>query len=198
MQDRGLRAAQVGQQQHRAPKRQHTAADQRVDPGQGDQAARSRDDQEDGERHPRIAEEHADQLGRDLFQQVHRIASMAGLRASAEPANPAARKIAAKTNSARSCPGQSIPKPSPVQNTPKADSITPTPNFKVFSGTRESGRWTIAPTRRTSAHASSAPRLAGSNRPPPAPTAITINTTSRPSSRTPFNAVMPAIQSSRA
>src|SRR6266566_8303005 len=198
MQDRALRPAHIRDQQHGTTKRQDTPANQRVEAGQADQCARSRNDQEHGKRHPRIAKKHADQLGRDVFQQVHRTTSMAGLRASVEPTNPAARKIAAKTNSARSCPGQSSPNPSPVQNTPKADSITPTPNFRMFSGTRDSGRWTIAPISRTSAHAKSAPRLAGSNRPPPAPTAMTINTTSRPSSRTPFKAVMPAIQSSRA
>jgi hypothetical protein len=33
-----------------------------------------------------------------------------------------------------------VSRPSPVQNTPKADSMTPTPNFRMFSGTLAIGR----------------------------------------------------------
>ena len=50
---------------------------------------------------------------------------------------------------AASRPGQVTPAPSPLQKMPKAVSITPTPNFSVFSGTRESGACTTMPASST-------------------------------------------------
>ncbi len=47
--------------------------------------------------------------------------------------------------------------PSPVQNTPKAESIMPTPNFRVFSGTRASGPVYDDPSSTTARQAASAP-----------------------------------------
>src|SRR5262245_49198158 len=79
---------------------------------------------------------------------------------------------------ARSSPGHGTPSPSPVQKTPKAESMTPTANLSVFSGTRSSGRCSAKPNVATTKQAASAPRLAAPTRPRPAPTAITINTTS--------------------
>src|SRR5436190_1756463 len=176
---------QIGDQQEGTAKRQNRATQERVEARQLDEDRRDPDQQQYRKGHLRVAEEHADQLRRELFQQSHCAISIVGLRMSALPASPAPRKMAAKTSSARSCPGQSRPNPSPVQKTPNAESMTPTANFNVFSGTRDSGRCTRLPTKRTRAQAKSAPRLAGSSSPPPAPTAMTINTTSRPSSSTP-------------
>src|SRR5438309_1543538 len=93
---------------------------------------------------------------------------------------------AASAGSARSPPGHGTPRPSPLQNTPKADSNIPTASFRVFSGTRTSGRCTAKPIATTSAQAASAPRLAARRSPCPVPTASTMNTTSRPSRSTPL------------
>src|SRR4029077_7504720 len=130
----------IGDQHRRAAKRQNGSANQRIETAQLDQRPGDRDQQQQGERQPGIAEEHADQLGGDFLQQGHRATSIAVPRAIAVPASPAPRKIATNSSSARSCPGRPSPSPSPVQNTPNADSMTPTPNFRVFSGTRDSGR----------------------------------------------------------
>ena len=46
-------------------------------------------------------------------------------------------------------PGQSTPRPSPAQNVPNEQSIPPTRNFSVFSGTRDSGWRTATPTPAT-------------------------------------------------
>src|SRR6266699_1592792 len=51
----------------------------------------------------------------------------------------------ASAGSARSPPGHGTPRPSPLQNTPKADSRIPPLSFSVFSGTRTSGRCTAKP-----------------------------------------------------
>src|SRR5205823_4980347 len=59
--------------------------------------------------------------------------------------------------SATSAPGQVMPAPSALQKIPNAVSITPTPNFSVFSGTRVRGAWTITPATRTTTSAATAP-----------------------------------------
>src|SRR6516164_3054695 len=48
------------------------------------------------------------------------------------------RNKAAKTGIAKSSPGHGTLSPSPIQNTPNAESTTPTANLSVFSGTRVS------------------------------------------------------------
>ena len=112
-------------------------------------------------------------------------------RSRSDPHQGTARRTRVMPSPARA---RRCPSPSPVQNTPKADNMTPTPNLRVFSGTRDSGRWTTAPAASTSAQAASAPRLAGINSPRPTPTAMTMKTTSTPSSSTALRAVMPAAQ----
>src|SRR5262245_16093430 len=136
----------------------------------------------------------AQQSATDCDHCSHRANSRTGRLSAAAVIMPTARKIRANTTMARSSPGQPMPNPSPVQYTPNADNITPTPNFKIFSGTRASGRWTMIPASTTSAQAASAPRLAGQSKPRPAPTAMTMKTTSRPSSTTALKAAMPAIK----
>src|SRR5262249_35552482 len=53
-----------------------------------------------------------------------------------------AANTATRTSRDASPPGHATPAPSPLQNTPNDVSMTPTPNFNEFSGTRESGAWT--------------------------------------------------------
>src|SRR6266571_2987494 len=121
--------------------------------------------------------------------------------ASATHARMPRAKPASSTNSAampriaRSSPGQWSPRPSPTQNAPNAERSTPTANLSVFSGILASGRCTAQPAIATSAQAASAPRLAGTSKPPTAPTASTMKTTSSPSSTTALNAVTTAIAS---
>src|SRR6266516_3818472 len=50
------------------------------------------------------------------------------------------------TSRATSFPGQDAPAPSAPQKTPKDVSMTPTANFMLFSGTRDSGACTATPT----------------------------------------------------
>src|SRR5882757_8269988 len=130
------------------------------------------------------------QPGQFAQQHHHDSTSAFGRRASTTAAALTARNIAANPMIAKSAPGQATPSPSPVQNTPNADSMTPTANLSVFSGTRASGRCTTRPTTATPRHAASAPALAGTSIPRPAPTAITMNTTSSPSSSTALNVVI--------
>src|SRR5439155_15039952 len=61
------------------------------------------------------------------------------------------------TRIAASPPGQRTPDPSAAQNVPKVVSITPTPNFIVFSGTRLSGARTMSPPAPTMSTAAPAP-----------------------------------------
>src|SRR6185295_14811506 len=60
------------------------------------------------------------------------------------------------TKSATSPPGQSAPAPSVLQNTPNAVSSTPTTNFTVFSGTRDSGARSSTPVIATAVVAATA------------------------------------------
>src|SRR5579859_697991 len=95
----------------------------------------------------------------------------------------------------QSSPGQARPSPSPVQNSPNDRIMVPTANLRVFSGTRASGRRSARPSASTTRNAATAPSVAGTKRPPAAPTAMTMKTTSRPSSSTALNAVISAAKS---
>src|ERR1700730_17574541 len=188
------RATDALNQQNQAPEKQQRTPDEWGYARKIDQRSSHGNELEHRQGQPLLGDEHADQFGGDLFEYLDHAKPTASFRARVEAKRPAPRNKTANKSSAKSCPGQAMPSPSPVQNTPKADNITPTPNLRVFSGTRDSGRWTIAPTARTRAQAASAPRLAGTSKPRPAPTAITMKTTSRPSSKTALNAVTPAAQ----
>src|SRR5712692_2134146 len=139
------------------------------------------DNDADGQREQAIVNEQTRQLTENVDESLHEIACTAGERTSLTAATATMRNSAANPRIARSSPSQGTPRPSPVQNTPNADSMTPTVNLSVFSGTRASGRRKARPTAATSAQAASAPMLAGTRRPRPAPTAMTTNTTSSPS-----------------
>src|SRR5437588_2133883 len=100
--------------------------------------------------------------------------------------------MAARTRRKTSDSGHSTPNPSPNQKVPKVVSMMPTMNFSVFSGTFASGTRTSAPTRMTSRPAARAPSAAEAM---PleretalvaalSPKVITMNATSRPSSKT--------------
>src|SRR4051812_5494895 len=66
-------------------------------------------------------------------------------RATRTRTNATPTTNAISPSSDASAPGQLMPAPSALQKMPKAVSITPTPNFNVFSGTRVSGACTIVP-----------------------------------------------------
>src|SRR6266581_4483642 len=147
---------------------------------------------EEDRRAPGIAEgqlAHDERGRRDPFHSAlpPRASGAARREIRTTAAAAAARKSAAIPAIARSSPGQWNPRPSPTQNAPNAESSTPTANLSVFSGIFASGRCTAQPTTTTSAQAASAPRLAGTSRPPAAPTASTMKTTSSPSSTTALN-----------
>src|SRR5258706_5276616 len=185
-------------QQHDTTEKEEGAADQRPHgPGSCEQPGQRHDGQ-NADRQPGIADEHLEQPAGDLAQDIHGVITPLGCRPRAAVPNPTSRNAAAKTGIIRSAPGHAIPRPSPVQKTPNAQRITPTANLSVFSGTRASGRRTIAPIARTTTQAASAPSDAGTSRPRPEPTAITMNTTSRPSSSTALNATTPPSQSKAA
>ena len=80
-----------------------------------------------------------------------------------------------------------MPTPSPAQNVPNDVSITPTVNLSVFSGTRLSGCRTSAPMVTTATRATVAPAAATAVAPWFAPSVITMNATSRPSSSVDLN-----------
>src|SRR5438552_18853309 len=163
-------------------------------PGSCEQTGQ-RHDGENANRQPGIAHEHLEHPAGYFAQDIHCAIAPLGCRTAATERSPASRSAAAKTRIIKSAPGHAIPRPSPVQKTPNALRITPTANLSVFSGTRASGRWTIAPMARTTTQAANAPSDAGSRSPRPAPTAITMNTTSSPSSSTALNAMTAPSQS---
>jgi hypothetical protein len=86
-----------------------------------------------------VIDEQADKTTQDFANGVHRAISPIGRRNIAARLTPVAKKIAPKTTIAMSTPGQLMPRPSPVQEAPNAESITPTHNLSVFSGTRDKG-----------------------------------------------------------
>ena len=96
---------------------------------------------------------------------------------------------------AASLPGQCTPAPSAPQNVPNEVSMTPTPNFIVFSGTRASGARAAIPTPAITSTAAAAPSAARPRFPWLSPNVIAMNTTSRPSSSTPLNDRVNAYQS---
>src|SRR3984893_13676367 len=98
------------------------------------------DHAEDGERERAILNKQMSELAKRGDHAIHSNTSLPGRRASPTPASPTTRNSPAKATMARSAPGHGIPRPSPIQNTPNADNITPTANLSVFSGTRVSGR----------------------------------------------------------
>ena len=99
------------------------------------------------------------------------------------------------TSSAASWPGQDTPAPSAPQNTPNEVSMMPTTNFRVFSGTRDSGARTANPTTATTITAATAPTAASPRFCWLSPKVMAMKTTSRPSSSTPLNASVNAYQS---
>ena len=78
-----------------------------------------------------------------------------------------------------------------------SSAAAPTANLIVFSGTRESGPCASSPAATTSTTAAAAPSAASASCPCALPKAITMKTTSSPSSRTPLNATVNPYQSSR-
>ena len=88
-----------------------------------------------------------------------------------------------------------MPAPSALQKIPNEVSITPTPNFNVFSGTRVSGACTIIPAINTTTNAAAAPIAAKPTLRCVPPNVTTMNATSRPSRNTPLNATVNAYQS---
>src|SRR5262249_14563387 len=94
------------------------------------------------------------------------------------PSDASATNAMTATSDA-SLPGHARPAPSPLQKIPNAVSITPTPNFSVFSGTRESGAWTAAPTTSTATSAIAAPAAARPTWCCAPPNVMTMKATSR-------------------
>src|SRR6516225_1920223 len=98
-------------------------------------------------------------------------------------------------SSAASLPGHDTPAPSAPQNMPNEVSMTPTANFKAFSGTRDSGARTAIPTAATTTTAAAAATAARPWFCWLAPKVIAMKTTSMPSSSTPLNERVNAYQS---
>src|SRR6266850_1304993 len=184
----------VGEQDsERAGQKHHTGC---APGGQGCHDRCNDDDRDDGEGEHAVIDEQSDQLARNAGERSHGATSSGRLTATAARA-ATSRKSAAKPMMARSAPGQATPRPSPVQNTPKADSMTPTANLSVFSDTRASGRRSTSPAIAIRPQAASAPALASRRSSRPEPTAITMKTTSSPSSSTALKLASPASQSRR-
>ena len=88
-------------------------------------------------------------------------------------------------------PGHRAPAPSAPQKIPNEVSITPTPNFIAFSGTRASGaRIAMPDARRPAGRPRLRPAAARPTRCWFAPKVRAMKTTSRPSSRTPLKAIV--------
>src|SRR5262249_36552140 len=101
-------------------------------------------------------------------------------RPRATTAYDSARTKTIRARMAASAPGHDTPAPSPIQNIPNALSITPTPNFRAFSGTRLNGACTTAPAIKTTTRAATA---ASEARPTSCwlpPKVTTMNATSSP------------------
>src|SRR5882762_5650022 len=129
--------------------------------GSGGQACHDRcndDDRDDGDGEHAVIDEQSGQLARNTGEHFHGATSIGRLTATAARA-ATSRNNAAKPMMARSAPGQATPRPSPVQNTPKAESMTPTASLSVFSGTRARGRRSMSPASATRPQAPSAPTL---------------------------------------
>jgi len=98
-------------------------------------------------------------------------------------------------SSAASEPGQVAPAPSAPQKVPNAVSITPTTNFKVFSGTLASGARIASPARPTRTTAETAATAASGMSCALPPKVSAMKTTSSPSSSTPLNESVKPYQS---
>src|SRR5258708_3621323 len=150
------RPGDAERQGHEAAARQQGAGDQRTTGQQrpaksGGEHRHDRADAEEG-----VVHEETDHPAAQGCERAHREAPASIRATDGTASSPTSRNIAANATRARSWPGQATPSPSPVQKTPNAESITPTPNFKVFSGTRVSGRCRIRPMTRTRMQAASA------------------------------------------
>src|SRR5882757_1767054 len=133
----------------------------------GEHRGQPEDGDDPGGDAPVIPDDEIGEDRQDRAQGLHRITSAGSGRAGPARAGSAragraarARPRAARpmtaisASNAPSAPGQLTPAASPLQNTPKAVSMTPTRNFRVFSGTRVSGARTAKPaalTRTTAA-----------------------------------------------
>src|SRR5262249_38062974 len=81
----------------------------------------------------------------EALQRPHRMAIWGDMARRIHHARPSESAVmpAISPRSAASLPGQDTPAPSPAQKMPNETSMTPTPNFSAFSGTRESGAWMV-------------------------------------------------------
>src|SRR5690348_261755 len=103
--------------------------------------AERRVEQQPGDEHDGHAERKRPGLAQhQLAQRAHAAATRAIWNCDT------ATSAAATYRSAASPPGQCTPSPSARKKTPNVESITPTPYFRCDSGSRASGRCTIAPT----------------------------------------------------
>src|ERR1700733_14562701 len=131
----------------------------------------------------------------ERFELLHELTTSDGLAGAAPvilrersqkmQAAPTSATTGTRTSRAASLPGQATPAPSAPQNVPKLVSMTPTANFIQFSGTLVSGALTAMPTTVITTMAAAAPITAAPMLSWLAPKVITMNTTSRPSSRRP-------------
>src|SRR6266581_4839626 len=80
-------------------------------------------------------------LAQQGFDRVHHRASANVCRIVRARTRPTHKNMSANAGRIRSPPGQATPKPSPVQNTPKAESITPTANLERVL--RDAHQWSV-------------------------------------------------------
>src|SRR6202043_2667606 len=96
----------------------------------------------------------------ELREPLHDVATSGmacARRASATRPNATTTTNAMTARSDASAPGQLMPAPSALQKIPNEVSMTPTPNLRVFSGTRVSGACMIIPAINTTTNAAAAP-----------------------------------------
>src|SRR5262245_11796583 len=148
--------------------------------GEPDRGARAH-----GERQV-VADEEAPPEESEAPQVAHAVTRSSGFAVRTMAADPSSRNTTIAGSDA-SPPGQSTPTPSPAQKMPNEVSMIPTANLSAFSGTRASGARTTKPTATTTATAARAASAASQIRCWAAPNVSTMNTTSRPSSKTPLN-----------
>src|SRR5215470_2334277 len=122
-------------------------------------------------------------------------ASARARRSSAVYPSATSTTTGTSTSRAASFPGQDAPAPSAPQKIPNEVSMTPTANFRLFSGTRDSGVCTTTPTTATTTTAAAALRAARPTLFWLAPKVMAMKTTSSPSSSTPLNDSVKAYQS---
>src|SRR5262249_40006334 len=122
---------------------------------------RHRDDHHDCDR-PVVADDEVVPEAAEPREVLDDAANSSGatMRNSATSPNDNATTNAMTTSSDASAPGHDTPAPSAPQKMPNDVSMTPTANFKVFSGTRDSGACTLIPATSTTTSAPSAPSAA--------------------------------------